>query len=181
MQRRRRAAHPLTGTVAEYVWLLPLLPLLGFVINGALSMLPAFHAGPRDPSHDAAATGHTDMAHADDDVRTATTSSVCAHALQPRVERRRARSCVALAFALSRWRSSSRCAARASVGSSRPFVAARTAAGCRPATCRSTAAFQLDQLSMVMVLVITGVGTLIHSSASATCGTTRGTRATSRT
>jgi hypothetical protein len=26
--------HPLSGTVAEWVWLLPILPLAGFVING---------------------------------------------------------------------------------------------------------------------------------------------------
>ena len=31
-------AHPLSGTAAEYVWLLPLLPLLGFVLNGLLSL-----------------------------------------------------------------------------------------------------------------------------------------------
>ena len=31
-------AHPLAGTVAECVWLLPLLPLLGFVLNGLLSL-----------------------------------------------------------------------------------------------------------------------------------------------
>jgi hypothetical protein len=28
--------HPLAGTVARLVWLLPVLPLLGFVINGLL-------------------------------------------------------------------------------------------------------------------------------------------------
>ena len=43
------------------------------------------------------------------------------------------------------------------------------------------AAFQLDQLSIVMMLVVTGVGSLIHLFASATCRTTRATRATSRT
>ena len=32
------AAHPLTGTVAEWIWLLPLLPLLGAVINGFVSL-----------------------------------------------------------------------------------------------------------------------------------------------
>ncbi|MGZ8493571.1 MAG: hypothetical protein ACXWZS_15330, partial [Gemmatirosa sp.] len=56
------AQHPLAGTAAEYVWLLPILPLLGFLVNGALSLFPAYHAGPEDPSHDAGA-GHTDMAH----------------------------------------------------------------------------------------------------------------------
>ena len=29
-------AHPLSGTLAEWVWLLPVLPLAGFVINGLL-------------------------------------------------------------------------------------------------------------------------------------------------
>src|SRR4051794_10104350 len=48
-------AHPLSGTVAEWVWLLPVLPLLGFVINGALSLVPAFHAGPANPD-----VGHAD-------------------------------------------------------------------------------------------------------------------------
>ncbi len=42
-------SHPLTGTVADWIWLIPLLPLLGFVINGALSLLAAYHAGPADP------------------------------------------------------------------------------------------------------------------------------------
>jgi hypothetical protein len=41
--------HPLTGTAAEWVWLLPVLPLLGFVINGLLSLAPAYHPGPSDP------------------------------------------------------------------------------------------------------------------------------------
>ena len=27
------SAHPLSGSIAEWVWLLPILPLAGFVIN----------------------------------------------------------------------------------------------------------------------------------------------------
>ena len=42
-------AHPLSGTAASFLWLLPLLPLLGFVLNGLLSLIPAYHAGPADP------------------------------------------------------------------------------------------------------------------------------------
>ncbi|MEO7999051.1 MAG: NADH-quinone oxidoreductase subunit L, partial [Gemmatimonadaceae bacterium] len=34
------AAHPLHGTMAEWVWLLPLLPLLGAMINGLVSLRP---------------------------------------------------------------------------------------------------------------------------------------------
>ena len=44
--------HPLSGTAAEYVWLLPLLPLLGFLINGLLSLASAYRAGPSDPGGD---------------------------------------------------------------------------------------------------------------------------------
>ena len=67
-------AHPLTGSVAEWMWLLPILPLLGFLINGALSLVPAYHPGPEDPdmghghSGDAAAVSHAENAgaHGDD-------------------------------------------------------------------------------------------------------------------
>src|SRR5947199_5067770 len=41
--------HPLSGTIAEWVWLLPVLPLAGFVINGLLSLNSA-HFGPADPN-----------------------------------------------------------------------------------------------------------------------------------
>src|SRR5436189_1631967 len=40
---------PLSGTIAEWVWLLPVLPLAGFVINGLLSLNSA-HFGPADPN-----------------------------------------------------------------------------------------------------------------------------------
>ena len=43
------AAHPLSGTAAEWLWLLPLLPLLGFVVNGVLS-LNSVRFGPGDPN-----------------------------------------------------------------------------------------------------------------------------------
>src|SRR3954470_22010736 len=62
-------AHPLSGTVASYLWLLPLLPLLGFVANGLLAMLSAGKLGPADPSashgddHAHAAHGHDDHGH----------------------------------------------------------------------------------------------------------------------
>ena len=47
--------HPLADTVARFAWLLPVLPLLGFLINGFLSLRAAAHPGPADPtaaSHD---------------------------------------------------------------------------------------------------------------------------------
>src|SRR5581483_6593480 len=53
-------ASPLSGTIAEYVWLLPILPLIGFVINGMLSLLTAYRAGPADPSASHGSHGHGD-------------------------------------------------------------------------------------------------------------------------
>ena len=43
------ASHPLSGSAAELLWLLPLLPLIGFVINGILSLNSA-RLGPDDPN-----------------------------------------------------------------------------------------------------------------------------------
>ena len=66
-QAAQVAVHPLSGTAARYLWLLPLLPLLGFVLNGLLSLVPAYHPGPddaygrHDDAHDAGA-GHADTA-----------------------------------------------------------------------------------------------------------------------
>ena len=59
LQAAAAANHPLDGTAAHWLWAVPLLPLLGFLINGALSILPAYDAGPGDP-----ALAHGD-AHAD--------------------------------------------------------------------------------------------------------------------
>src|SRR3954466_10911166 len=67
--------HPLNGTAAEWLWAVPLLPLAGFVVNGALSLMSAYHAGDADPSAshgdghgDAHAHGHDSGggAHGDD-------------------------------------------------------------------------------------------------------------------
>src|SRR5688572_33020297 len=71
LQEAAGAAHPLAGTLAEWIWLVPVLPLIGFIVNGLLSLLPATHLGPADPSavghghgHDA---GHAHEHGADDD------------------------------------------------------------------------------------------------------------------
>ena len=50
VQEVAAAMHPLAGTVARWLWLVPLFPLLGFVINGLLSLGDAFHKGPGDPT-----------------------------------------------------------------------------------------------------------------------------------
>ncbi|MCL4213450.1 MAG: NADH-quinone oxidoreductase subunit L [Gemmatimonadales bacterium] len=156
--------HPLADTVARFVWLLPALPLLGFVLNGILSVRAAATIGPADPSaHDAhgAHGAHADGAHGDhghghDDGHDAHhparhPSAALVSIIGPGV--------LFLTFAL----------ALLIFGAMRgagdamhvPFV--QTLFAWMPTGNLSVdVAFQLDQLSMVMVLIITGVGFLIH-------------------
>ena len=56
LQEATTGAHPLSGSIAELVWLIPVLPFIGFLINGWLSVSKAAHVGPGDPS----AAGHGD-------------------------------------------------------------------------------------------------------------------------
>jgi NADH-quinone oxidoreductase subunit L len=150
------AAHPLAGTVAEYVWLLPLLPLLGFVINGLLSIVPAYHAGPEDVSHDAEA-GHTDMAHEEAyDAESATFHkrwNTLSSVVGPLV--------VAVAFGLALAIFLAMRAAGPALETAGAFT--RSYGSWMPAgDLRINWGLQVDQLSMLMTLIITGVGTLIH-------------------
>jgi NADH-quinone oxidoreductase subunit L len=149
--------HPLADTIARFAWLLPVLPLLGFVLNGILSLRAAAHPGPADPS--AAGHGHADAhaAHAHDD----------SHHDAHHAARHPAAGLVsligpgvlALTFVLALL----------------IFNAMRGAGDAMHAPYILTlfewmptgklaidVAFQLDQLSMVMILIITGIGTLIH-------------------
>jgi NADH-quinone oxidoreductase subunit L len=158
LQEVAGAVHPLAGTVARWMWALPLLPLLGFVLNGALSLAAAYHPGPPDPGaqpHDthptaddshAAHAGHDD-AHTIVRHRFATLTSI----IGPGV--------MVLAFALA----VAMFMAMRGVGGelSTPFIQ-RYYEWMPVGDLRVDAAFQLDQLSMVMILVITGVGMLIH-------------------
>jgi len=168
LQEVAGAAHPLSGTIARWMWLLPLLPLLGFVLNGLLSIVSAYHPGTPDPGaepHDAhrspeerheARTGHDatgGVGHSDDHHvvvrhRFAGLTSI----IGPGV--------MVLAFALAAaiffaMRSAGEAALHA------PFIQ-RYYEWMPVGDLRIDAAFQLDQLSMVMILVITGVGMLIH-------------------
>jgi NADH-quinone oxidoreductase subunit L len=156
------ASHPLSGTIAEWVWLLPVLPLAGFVINGLLSLNSA-HFGPTDPnipSHhphseaaaDAAAVSHAEEAgavgddhHAVKRHRWATVTSIVGPGVL----------ILAFALALGIWQ------AMVSGHPDAPFVQ-RYFSWMPVGDLQIDAAFQLDQLSMIMVLVITGVGALIH-------------------
>ncbi|MEP6730373.1 MAG: NADH-quinone oxidoreductase subunit L [bacterium] len=146
-------AHPLQGTAASYLWLLPLLPLLGFVANGLLSLLSAIHFGPADPSashggahaHDEHAGGehddHTVVRH-----RYASLTSIIGPGVLA------ASFLLALAIFM----------AMRGVGEmTSPFVQ-RYFSWMPVGDLQIDAAFHLDQLSMLMVLIITGVGTLIH-------------------
>jgi NADH-quinone oxidoreductase subunit L len=147
------APHPLSGTAAEWVWALPLIPLLGFAVNGALAVLGAARVGPADPSdggHDA----HPVLAAADHD----TTEGP--HRFAPIVSIVGPLVLVAaFALAVTIW------LAMIGVGPSAsplgPFI--QTYFSWMPVgDLQVDAAFQLDQLSITMVLVITGVGALIH-------------------
>jgi NADH-quinone oxidoreductase subunit L len=150
------AAHPLSGTAAEYVWLLPMLPLLGFVINGALSLFPAYHVGPSDVSHDAQA-GHTDMAH--EEAYDRETESF--HTRWNRLSSVIGPLVVAIAFGLAVAMFAAMRGAGAALESAGPFT--RVYGSWMPAgDLRVDWGLQVDQLSMLMTLIITGVGTLIH-------------------
>lgn len=133
--------HPLDGSVAEWVWLLPLLPLLGAIVNGVLAW--------RDsavPSRESDATMSDEHEHSDVPARTRLIVSIVAPGV------------LALAFGLSLWIF----AAMLRVPDLHaPFV--RTYAQWMPVGALAIDwGVQLDQLSMVMALVVTGVGTLIH-------------------
>jgi NADH-quinone oxidoreductase subunit L len=138
-------AHPLTGTIAQWVWLLPILPLAGFVINGLLSLSGA-HFGPADPN----TSGHypdsvTAVSHAPTRHRWAGLTSIVGPGVL----------ILTFLLALGIWQ------AMAVAHPEAPFI--QTYFSWMPAgELQIDAAFQLDQLSMVMILVITGVGALIH-------------------
>jgi NADH-quinone oxidoreductase subunit L len=149
--------HPLADTVAQYVWLLPVLPLIGFVLNGALSIKAAAKIGPSDPS----AGGHGSDHHADDADHD---DAHISHDDHP-VVRHRYAGLVSLigpgvlvaAFGLA----VAIFVAMRSVDMTHPYV--ETLFRWMPVSdLKINAALQLDPLSMVMVLVITGVGALIH-------------------
>ena len=157
MLLQEAGAHPLSGTIASSVWLLPLLPLLGFVLNGLLSLVAAVHLGPVDPgaSHaDAHAPGAHDAngggAHGDDHHPVARHRYAALTSLiGPGV--------LVLSFLLA----TAIFLAMRAAGAHEPFVQ-RYFSWMPVGDLQIDAAFQLDQLSILMVMIITGVGTLIH-------------------
>jgi len=161
LQQTQDSAHALSGTAAEWLWVVPLLPLLGFLINGALSLVGATHLGPGDPSaaHDDAAQDATqDAGHQDahggghDDLHPAKHRfAAITSFVGPAV--------LVLSFLLSAVIFWEYRGVAAQVHA--PFV--QTYFSWMPAgDLRIDAALMLDQLSLVMLLVVTGVGALIH-------------------
>ena len=115
--------HPLDGSIAEYAWLLPLIPLLGALFHGLLSLRP---------------------------LRSEATTHALVSLVAPGV--------LAIAFGLS---VAIFATMRGLPRFDSPFV--RTYAEWMPvSTLRVDWGLQLDQLSILMVLVVTGIGTLIH-------------------
>ena len=153
--------HPLAATAARFVGLLPLLPLAGFLVNGALSLRAAYTRGPADPSagdghghgatdaHASSAADHAD-AHDDHEAVARHPYAALTTVIGPLM--------LVLSFVLA----------------VAIFMGMVTTGDIGTPYVRSYFdwmvtgdlhvrwAFQLDQLSMVMVLVITGVGMLIH-------------------
>ncbi len=154
--------HPLSGTVAEWVWLLPVLPLAGFVINGLLSLNSA-RLGPDDPNTpdhrprsvgaiEALGLSHAEQAGAVGDDHHAVKRHRWAgvtNIVGPGVL------IVSFLLALAIWQ------AMVGVQMEAPFIQ-RYFSWMPVGDLQIDAAIQLDQLSMVMILVVTGVGALIH-------------------
>lgn len=148
-------AHPLAATAARLVWLLPLLPLLGFLLNGALAMFGVAKIGPADPSagHDSEAQGHghSDVqGHGHDDhAPTRHKYAALVSLIGPGV--------LIAAFGLA-----VACfVAMRGADMEHPYIV--TLYQWMPVgDLNLGATFHLDQLSMVMVLVVTGVGAIIH-------------------
>ncbi|MDX2183016.1 MAG: NADH-quinone oxidoreductase subunit L [Gemmatimonadaceae bacterium] len=130
--------HPLQGSAAELVWLLPTLPFLGFLINGWLSIRGAMRE--RVSTHPARVTD--------------------AHARHPQFTLVSAVGVgtVLAAFGVALAVFAALVAAPSDAG---PFV--QTYGSWLPSgDLRVDWAFQVDRLSMVMALIVTGIGALIH-------------------
>ena len=155
------SAHPLSGTVAEWMWLLPLLPLIGFVLNGLLAVVSSYHRGPADPGTETAHghVGEHEAVHAE----TAHAAGHDAHHPPPRHRYAGLASIIgpAVLFAAFGLAAAIFGAMTSSDHLEQPFIQ-RYFTWMPIGELRIDAAFQLDQLSMIMVLVITGVGALIH-------------------
>ncbi len=136
------AAHPLDGSLAEWVWLLPLLPLLGALLNGALALWPRLSGVTAE--HASLEARETETGRRLAGTRWLTSI------VGPGVMLAAFALTVAIFFTM-----------RGTADLVTPFV--RTYASWMPVgDLRIDWGVQLDQLSVLMSLVITGVGFLIH-------------------
>ena len=155
-------AHPLSGTIAAWVWLLPVLPLAGFVINGLLSLNSA-HFGPSDPNtpdhhpHSEGAAEAPTISHGEEVGAVGDDHHAVTRHRWAGVTSIVGPGVVILSFLLGLgiWR------AMTGVDMEAPFVQ-RYFSWMPVGDLHIDAALQLDQLSMVMILVVTGVGVVIH-------------------
>jgi NADH-quinone oxidoreductase subunit L len=153
-----------SGTAVEWLWVVPMLPLLGFLINGVLSLFPATTLGPADPSASHGAAGHE--AHSVAAHESAHAPSGDAHGDDHHAVARHRFAGVTtfvgpavliLSFLLSAvifWQFRQ-------TGAHDPFVQ-RYFTWMVAGDLSIDAALMLDQLSLIMLLVVTGVGALIH-------------------
>jgi len=153
IQEVAAAAHPLAGTVARWVWLLPILPLLGFVINGLISLVSVAHIGPPDPDighgDDHSAAEAHGAAGGDHHVPARHPYAGIVSIIGPAVLVLSFILALAIFFAMK------------GTAMETPFIQ-RYFSWMPVGNLQIDAAIQLDQLSMMMVLVVTGVGALIH-------------------
>ena len=159
-------AHALAGTVAEWLWLVPLLPLLGFLVNGLLALTSAYRPGPADPDTAHATGGEAHPhSHADPHAHDPLTGGG-AHGDDHHAPARHRHAGIAslvgpgvmvAAFGLA----AAIFLAMTGTEMQAPFVQ-RYFSWMPVGDLQIDAAFQLDQLSILMTLIITGVGTLIH-------------------
>ena len=142
--------HVLADTIARFVWLLPVLPLIGFLANGFLSLKAAAKPGPADPS----AAGHAahDVSH--DSPHDAQPARHPAAGLVSLI----GPGVIVLAFGLA----VAMFVAMLGVGEMHDPYVLTLYQWIPTGKLAIDVAFQLDQLSMVMVLIITGIGMLIH-------------------
>jgi NADH-quinone oxidoreductase subunit L len=155
-------AQPLDGTIAQWLWVLPVLPLAGFAINGLLS-LSSVKFGPADPNtadhhlHSEGAAEASSISHAEE----AGAVGDDHHA----TKRHRWAGLVSVVgpgvlildvlLAVAIWMAMLGAHAEA------PYIQ-RYFSWMFAGNLRIDVALQLDQLSMVMILVVTGVSALIH-------------------
>jgi NADH-quinone oxidoreductase subunit L len=148
----------ISGGAIQWLWAVPMLPLLGFLINGGLSLLSATKFGPADPNavhgddHSGVQTGDHKHEHAsshDHGHPAAHRFAGIASFVGPAV--------LVLSFLLSAvifWE-------YRALAEAAPYV--QTYFSWMPVgDMRIDAALMIDQLSLVMLLIVTGVGMLIH-------------------